>query len=511
MSEVEIFAEGNKLREEGDLDGSIACYEKTADDETTSDDIRATALFFKAIAMQEKDEFQTEDLIDIYSTVIDIKKLPHALNNRGLLYQRIGNFDAAITDYKSSIEVDSSVVSAYFNLANIHDENGNHEDAVEYYSSAIRIKPDYAAAFLNKGVALDCLGDYTSAIHCYQKAAILLPLDPSPYHNKGVSLNQIGDFTEALSAFSKALILKPDYYSALVNKALSHINVGDREEAESCLREAISIRPKSDTAYIYEALICHCEVEKRVKLLEKTINDMNHNVTEEIYNEDLNTAMFYKASLTGLTESDSEVMKEAIVLLSKMLVSEPNHALALICRAALVLKKSPIHVSISPAVIKDLKTSYKMLCDNGIVIHDTVADREILTKIVSDLVFSLEPELCSTIDPSFNSLNTLRRSFLTNKLLSYLSSFPRSLKTIEILSSDISLIKNDVSIAKRQIRAAEVQLLILLKSADSNIASPEAFTDLRTAKTGAERGSIIQQIQNPKKQQDFGCQNCVMM
>eukprot|EP01060_Flectonema_neradi_P010003 TRINITY_DN17149_c0_g1_i1.p1 TRINITY_DN17149_c0_g1~~TRINITY_DN17149_c0_g1_i1.p1 ORF type:complete len:516 (+),score=86.15 TRINITY_DN17149_c0_g1_i1:42-1589(+) len=515
MSTNDPFAEGNMLRENGDFEASIKCYRNILEDTSASDETRAMALFFQAMAMQEGGESETEELIEAYSNSIHLKGLPHALNNRGLLYQKIGDTANAISDFENAILSDPTVVSAHFNLGNILDDCGNHEDAVTHYDTAIRLRPNYAAAFLNKGVCLDNLGDYSKAIDAYQKAAILLPLDPSPYHNKGISLNQTGSFTEALSAFSKALILKPDYYSALVNKAISFSNLGNTTEALSCLTTAKSIRPNTTSAYLYSALLGD-NLSQKIKDLSEVITKTKAKAGKdpEYYSDDYYNALFYHSAMRGFIETESEPLREIHNCLTSI-ISQPDcdHILGLVARSAISLKRCNSTSSISPMVAKDLKLALKSLRDPTIVLHDIVLDREILISIITDLAYCLEPELCPTLDPSFAELDCTRRSFLTSKLLLYAQSFPRSLKTANLLQSEIVCIKCDITAAKKVIRSKEEELLLLLKNTDSEaVLSPEAFVQIRKAKSPADRDSIIQQMQHSKShQKEFGCQNCTLM
>lgn len=97
-----------------------------------------------------------------------------ALRNRGLLYLYTENFDKAIADFKTMLEIDSSFSECYFNIGNtyvaMYDDNAPQytkdtiiDRSIEYFQKAVDLQSDYVPAMYNLALGYKMKGDKETA------------------------------------------------------------------------------------------------------------------------------------------------------------------------------------------------------------------------------------------------------------------------------------------------------------------------------------------------------------
>src|SRR5215471_914599 len=77
-------------------------------------------------------------------------KLAEAFNNRGVAYEKKGEYDRAILDYDQAIKLKPSAEGYYFNRGNAQLGKGHYDRAIDDYNQAIKLKADFAPAFDNR-------------------------------------------------------------------------------------------------------------------------------------------------------------------------------------------------------------------------------------------------------------------------------------------------------------------------------------------------------------------------
>lgn len=78
---------------------------------------------------------------------------PHV--NLGIIHQRNGRPDAAMSALQRALEVCSSCAAAYNQLGILQRQQGRFADAEQAYLAAIEADPEYALAYFNLGVLYD--------------------------------------------------------------------------------------------------------------------------------------------------------------------------------------------------------------------------------------------------------------------------------------------------------------------------------------------------------------------
>ena len=63
----------------------------------------------------------------------------HALHNRGISYERLGQYSEAIQDFSSVIDLDAENANAFFNRGCCFDSIGDIDRAITDYSKALEL------------------------------------------------------------------------------------------------------------------------------------------------------------------------------------------------------------------------------------------------------------------------------------------------------------------------------------------------------------------------------------
>lgn len=101
---------------------------------------------------------------------------PRVLNNRGLSYEAISDFESAMRDYNLALRLNDEYAEAYCSRANLHRRFSRYEAAIADYDLALRNDHPYPKyVFVWQGMALEGLGKRREAMDAFRRA---LSIDP---------------------------------------------------------------------------------------------------------------------------------------------------------------------------------------------------------------------------------------------------------------------------------------------------------------------------------------------
>ena len=101
---------------------------------------------------------------------------PRVLNNRGLSYEAISDFESAMRDYNLALRLNDEYAEAYCSRGNLHRRFGRYESAIADYDQALRNEHPYPKyVFVWQGMALEGLGKRREAMDAFRRA---LSIDP---------------------------------------------------------------------------------------------------------------------------------------------------------------------------------------------------------------------------------------------------------------------------------------------------------------------------------------------
>ncbi len=108
-----------------------------------------------------------------------------------------GRQEAAARAYRRALELDSTLVPALINLANIHYARDEMAEAETLYERSIELEPDHFEAFFNLGNVHHDLGRFEEAEACYRRALDLNASYADAHFYLAVTLEKQGRSQEA--------------------------------------------------------------------------------------------------------------------------------------------------------------------------------------------------------------------------------------------------------------------------------------------------------------------------
>ena len=172
------------------------------------------------------------DIEKLYSTTIDLNPTCWmAFNNRGIVYNKLGQYQLAIEDYNEAIRIKPDFPVFYLNRGNSYKELSQYQLAIEDYNKALRLKPDFTAAYINRKNAYVKLinRQYQLALEGFNEAIRLKPDDADAYNNRGIVYAKLSQYQTALDDFSKAISMKNNYIDAYDNRGTVYILQGNKK------------------------------------------------------------------------------------------------------------------------------------------------------------------------------------------------------------------------------------------------------------------------------------------
>jgi len=169
-----------------------------------------------------------------------------AHNNLGAWYQRHGDLDGAIAQYRETLRLREDDSMAHDNLGTVLQRMpGRMDEAIGQFQAALRLQPDNADAHNNLGTAwLSKPGRLNDAIAEYRETVRISPGFPEGHNNLGNALMRVPDrMNEAASQFEEALRLRPDYPEAHNNLGAVLSATGRPEEAVAQYEDALRLMP----------------------------------------------------------------------------------------------------------------------------------------------------------------------------------------------------------------------------------------------------------------------------
>jgi tetratricopeptide (TPR) repeat protein len=156
--------------------------------------------------------------------------------NLGQIYEEQGNYKEAIAAYKRAVtlkvdesmgEQPESILSAYYNLANVYAITNDHAQAIATFQEVIRRLPKVATTHYNVGLSQAALGKHREAVNSFNEAIRLKPDYSEAYYNLGVAHSKLEEYPQAIAAFKKALEINPDYAQAHYNLGVAYYMMDD--------------------------------------------------------------------------------------------------------------------------------------------------------------------------------------------------------------------------------------------------------------------------------------------
>jgi tetratricopeptide (TPR) repeat protein len=215
---------------------------------TKDHNVMAMAGIYLMRGMDEAALQRYNKAIEDFSTAVKFNpQLKDAYWNRGLGYEKVKNYPAAITDYKKALQLvkDNPMQMAVLNnnIAIIQKDMRSYDQALASDSVAISIEPRYTPSNVNRGEIYLmtkryelAISDFTVALNAnYSKQMLSAILS-----ERADAKRYLKKYKEAINDYSLAIELNPDNRLAYWNRAACYNHNGDYELANSDYSKAIT-------------------------------------------------------------------------------------------------------------------------------------------------------------------------------------------------------------------------------------------------------------------------------
>ncbi|MGF1541126.1 MAG: tetratricopeptide repeat protein [Pleurocapsa sp.] len=180
--------------------------------------------------------------------VVSIEDALRAANH----LRQVNQFDQAILAYQNLIELQPNNPELYNLLGQVQAQSGNFEKAISNYQTAIELRGLQESFWIykNLGDALRQKNQLDEAIDAYQKAINVEPNSADVYDSLGQAQSQKANWAEAVANYYQAIKLglkQPFWTYSNLGNALRNQN--QLNEAVAAYLEAIKLQPDNSLAY----------------------------------------------------------------------------------------------------------------------------------------------------------------------------------------------------------------------------------------------------------------------
>lgn len=169
---------------------------------------------------------------------------------RAKIYDIRGEYEKAIADCESAIQINPKADTAYSQLGDIYLSQGkDYEKAKESFAHAITLNADMPKYYLERGYAYSKLKQYRKAIEDFSVTIALDPESAEAYFLRGEAYADLKQYEEAVKDLSEAISLDPLYWRAYHNRGYLYNILGQYENAIDDFQTAIQIDPNKAASY----------------------------------------------------------------------------------------------------------------------------------------------------------------------------------------------------------------------------------------------------------------------
>lgn len=182
------------------------------------------------------------DGVALWSHVIQSgEPSPIAYLNRGVVFEKAGQLELALSDFDKTIDLDRDFFKSYDNLGNVWAKLGRYDKAIEAHTTAINLNPQSAESYNNRGTVFAGLDLFEKAIEDYTSAIMINPKFVTAYVNRGNAYDALAWYEMALAEYNKALSLNEHDALALYNRGITFQRIGRILDARSDFLQACTL------------------------------------------------------------------------------------------------------------------------------------------------------------------------------------------------------------------------------------------------------------------------------
>lgn len=207
-----------------DLYMLVENYEKAFDEINgvlEIDPFYAQAYFAKGLVYKFMEDYKNA-VSSFHTAVEQDNDYYQAWMQLGVMYGSVQD-ERAIDYYNNALRIDSTREEGWYNRAYLYQQLGDYENALSDYDGLLRQNPSYYNAHYNKGyIYLEYLNDYPQALIEFNAVLGINPMNYQALYNRGLTYERMGNYSEAATDYKQVLTMKPDH--DLAAQGMSRLN-----------------------------------------------------------------------------------------------------------------------------------------------------------------------------------------------------------------------------------------------------------------------------------------------
>ena len=209
-----------------------------------------------------------EEALRIFEKVGSSKGEGLTLNNIGLMYKNLGQYDKAVEYHEKSLDITRKIGDVkqegmtLCSLGLLYSNLGQYQKALEYYEKSLNITRKIgdvkteAITLGNLGMEYSILGQYRKALEYYEKSMLIIgkigdvQFEGTALSNIGGVYSKLGQYQKALEHLEKSLVIRQKIGdvkhegSTLNNIGLLYGNLGQYQKALEYYEKSLVIHQK---------------------------------------------------------------------------------------------------------------------------------------------------------------------------------------------------------------------------------------------------------------------------
>lgn len=168
---------------------------------------------------------------------------PALLNDLGVGYHLLGEYDKAAKLLKSAVEINPKNSTYLFNLANAYSELEEFALAKKFYMDALDIDPGHIPSLTNLADCYEASGDLENAEELFTYVTKLAPENALSFFNLGNFQLRQNQHIEAVKNYERAIALEDSFVDAYYNIAWVLTEVKAYNNALTYAEKGLEIDP----------------------------------------------------------------------------------------------------------------------------------------------------------------------------------------------------------------------------------------------------------------------------
>ena len=214
-------------------------------------DVKVAKLYpYVTSVAEEKDPNTKQAILDLGKLLTETHSTAaKAYSIYGDMLFQVGDFEAALGEYKKTLKEDDTVYPVWENAMEIHHLLDKHDELIDFSEEAMDLFPNQGASYYYNGLAYNKKEDYGEALNSYQLALMMSGKDPvlatNIYSAMSTTYSQQKNVEKATMTVQEGLKLNPKYPILLEQYGDLLFQNGDTEAAMTQWKKALEYNKNS--------------------------------------------------------------------------------------------------------------------------------------------------------------------------------------------------------------------------------------------------------------------------